>query len=545
MTMPPLASTPHAGGLLSNYRFRIPSYQREYSWNRDEVDYFWEDIKSGIEEDGYFLGLVILTENEGVMNIVDGQQRIVTLVLLAKVLHNMALKLNRKALADLIESTFLRFADYTTDEKNPRISFADSIDNGVFQEIIEKGVAPDIKSDDSAVNISLRQMVKAFKHLESIVNAYLGDNDNAFRSLGKLTEFVIDKLYFTVFVHPDEASAYRIFEAINTRGLDLTTADLLKSYVLRTTPDKIKSKTYDEWQRISREFSSKTFGSTFVQYIKHVVSVECGHIRQRELYDFISKNRSFKKSPPTPKKLLDILSKRLDVYRQIDNPNALGPIEGRQVEIISAFNSIGIITVRPILIALYEMENKKLGTQGMEELLRLVVRRMVVGNIGAGLVESQFGDVAKIISDTGDWKCFYDSLTDFNQSKESFIDHLTKRSFNKRTLTFIRQSIIQKTIAPQKGGHFHLIWPRYPNWEYLKDEDSYWASTLGNSVLSTRLSRPRNSTGSWETFKEHFLNYAVEGEIEDKLIKYEKWDREAVAEVGKDVAEMAASVWYP
>ena len=545
MTMPPLASTPNAGGLLSNYRFKIPSYQREYSWNKDEVDYFWEDIQSGIEEDGYFLGLVILTENEGVMNIVDGQQRIVTLALLAKVLHNRATKLNRKALADLIESTFLRFADYTTDEKNFRISFADSIDNAVFQQIIEKGFATNIESSDTVVNISLRQMVKALEHLELRVNDYLGDDGSAFRRLGKLTEFIKEKLYFTVFVHPDEASAYRIFEAINTRGLDLTTADLLKSYVLRTTPDEDKGKTYDEWQRISREFSSKTFGSTFVQYIKHVVNVECGHIRQKELYDFISENKSFKKSPPSPRELLNLLSKRLDIYRQIDNPNALGPIKERQLEIVSAFNSIGIITVRPILIALYEMEDEELGTQGMEELLRLVVRRMAVGNIGAGLVESQFGDVAKIISDTGDWKCFYDSLTDFDQSKESFIDHLAKRSFNKRTLTFIRQSIVQKTIVPQKGSHFHLIWPRYPNWKNLKDEDSYWASTLGNSILSTQLSRPSNSLGSWGAFKDHFLSYAADGEIADVLRKYEKWDREAVAEVGKGVAEIAASVWYP
>ena len=208
MTMPPLASTSHAGGLLSNYRFKIPSYQREYSWNKDEVDYFWEDIESGIEEDGYFLGLVILTESEGVMNIVDGQQRIVTLALLAKVLHNRAIKLNRNALADLIESTFLRFADYTTDEKNSRISFADSIDNDVFQEIIEKGSAPDIESKDSAVNISLRQMVKAFEHLESRVNAYLGDDDSAFRlnkPLSCYNDQVVllykNELYFSLFCY--------------------------------------------------------------------------------------------------------------------------------------------------------------------------------------------------------------------------------------------------------------------------------------------------------------------------------------------------------
>ena len=115
MDAPLNASALQAGALISKSRFAIPQFQREYSWQDGEVSEFWSDLSSNVEAGDYFLGLVILTEENGAKNVVDGQQRLVTLTLLATALFFEAKKLGRKALADRIEADFLRSIDYDTD----------------------------------------------------------------------------------------------------------------------------------------------------------------------------------------------------------------------------------------------------------------------------------------------------------------------------------------------------------------------------------------------------------------------------------------------
>lgn len=541
MSAPLFVTAYQAGALISNYRFNIPPFQREYSWTSDEVDDFWDDLKSGFETNGYFLGLIILTEKDGVMSVVDGQQRLVTLVLLAKVLHDKAIKLNRDRLAELIESTFLRFTDYATDDMNSRVSFADEDDNSTFQRILEKGIMSTHISSISENSNSSNQMLNGYKNLANSIDEYLGSDENAFRLLGKLTEFIKDKLYFAVFVHHNESSAYRVFEVINTRGLDLTIADLLKNYVLRKASSDDRERQYHEWQRISKEMH----GSTFVQYIKHVISLKCGHIPGTDLYDFISREKLIRKSPPTTTEFLRLLGSNLDIYRQIDDPQVPGPIEGEALDVFAAFNALEVVTVRPVLLALCKIDDPSLRDEGMKQFLRLVVRRMVVGSIGAGKVEREFGDVAKVIAENKEWSSIEKYLTDFDYSRETFVNQLSTRTFrNKKTLAFIRQSILQNTITPKNVGQLSWIWPGNCKWEDLTEENSYWTYTIGNSILmksSFKLGRPATS---WKVFKESYLNASIEDKVSDILGEYENWNSNSIGKVGSNTAEIAANIWY-
>ncbi|MEM7054581.1 MAG: DUF262 domain-containing protein, partial [Pseudomonadota bacterium] len=108
MTSPLKADAISVGALFSNTTFEIPQYQREYSWQDEEVADFWQDLCSSLEVDSYFLGLVILTNEEQRNHVVDGQQRIVTLTLLATSLYFEAIRRGRSALADRIQAEFLK-----------------------------------------------------------------------------------------------------------------------------------------------------------------------------------------------------------------------------------------------------------------------------------------------------------------------------------------------------------------------------------------------------------------------------------------------------
>ena len=61
METPLNASSSTAGALMSGGRFKVPQFQREYAWEREEVSEFIEDLSQALQDDTYFLGLIIQT----------------------------------------------------------------------------------------------------------------------------------------------------------------------------------------------------------------------------------------------------------------------------------------------------------------------------------------------------------------------------------------------------------------------------------------------------------------------------------------------------
>jgi hypothetical protein len=130
------ASATTAGALISTERFLVPEFQREYAWQKDEYIEFWDDLHASLGDESYFLGLVILTAGEDRMQVVDGQQRLLTITLLAAALRHEAIRHRRRGLADQIESTFLKVLDYDSDDYVERISLSDPSDNSTLQRIV-------------------------------------------------------------------------------------------------------------------------------------------------------------------------------------------------------------------------------------------------------------------------------------------------------------------------------------------------------------------------------------------------------------------------
>lgn len=80
---------------LSKNKFLIPIYQRKYTWEIDECEQLWDDIRNFFEnkddDEEYFLGSIVMYKDKGKQNIIDGQQRTTTLSLLIKALYDKAL----------------------------------------------------------------------------------------------------------------------------------------------------------------------------------------------------------------------------------------------------------------------------------------------------------------------------------------------------------------------------------------------------------------------------------------------------------------------
>lgn len=538
MSTPLNASASTAGALFSNSMFEIPQFQREYSWQEEEVEEFWTDLQKNIDTDTYFLGLIILTEEgEKRKHVVDGQQRLVTITLLATALFYEARQRERSALADRIQADFLRSIDYDTDDTNPRVRLSDTTDDQTLQSILDTG---EIGHDtDGRPQIS-RRINETYVYLRKKLAEDL--RQDPFKRLGKWTEFLTNKVYFAVFIHPDPASAYQVFEVINTRGKELTTADLLKSYVLSQTPSVNREIRYQEWQRIAQSFPTDGL-STFVQYIRHVVTVQCGHVLPKDLYGFIAQRaRQSGKIPPTPEKLMLLLEEYLPLYLQMIDQTLAGPADEESLNIFGALNSLGIITVRPLMIAIHGVPNS---LDGMKEVLRIVVRRIVVGNLGTGNVERRFSEAAKRVHESGEWRPLLVELRDLNPSMDDFESQLRRRSYNKATLTFLRRSILGRSITPRIEGTLHFILPRNStSWTgFSQEEGAFWGGTIGNTFLANLKGRP-SETSDWDGFKTHLLPYACPEEWRDRLMSIEKWNAATVEEIGDELSRVAGDIWY-
>ncbi|TDP99354.1 MULTISPECIES: DUF262 domain-containing protein [unclassified Leifsonia] len=534
------ASSTTAGGLFSGGRFHVPRFQREYAWEDDEVTEFFRDLSTALNDETYFLGLVIVTGKGHSKDVVDGQQRLLTLTLLVAALYHEALKYERRALAERLQSTFLKSIDFQTDAEVPRVSLSSGTDDDTLRQILATPATLLSKSSTDDFSVSTH-LINAYGILSDALAKDL--TDDPFRRLGTWADFITNKLYFAVFVHPDPASAYRVFEVINTRGRELTTADLLKSYVLSQTSADRREARYQQWQRIAETFSAEA-SSSFVQFIRHAVTIVRGHVLPRDLYDVLTgrgESAASKALPMSPDELLSLLELELPLYAQTDDPTLDGPADSAQLAVFSILNALNVVSVRPIILAMAKTAN---ATEGMRRLLQLVVQRIVVGNLGTGNVERRFGQVAQRIAAERAWEGPLESLSDLEPDGEEFRIRVSNRSMNRNVLGVIRSSVLQNTITPNLEGYVYLIKPRNSEWTPAdEDRAAYWVSTVGNTFLANESRRPMGSS-TWSGFRAELLPRGVPGEWTEKLESFSTWGVDEISVVGEEMAALAADIWY-
>jgi hypothetical protein len=143
------------------------------------------------------------------------------------------------------------------------------------------------------------------------------------------------------------------------------------------------------------------------------------------------------------------------------------------------------------------------------------------------------------------WKILQRDLKDLNPEQSDFVAQVGRRSFKKGVLSFLRRSIIARSIVPDEDGTLHFIWaPQFSSWRGMGEEEGfYWGGTIGNTLLS-RLDKRPNDADTWLGFKRSMLPSAIDGEWAGRLTKFKDWDASAVEKMGLSLAEVAGEIWY-
>lgn len=513
------AGTKSAGQLIGGSTFIIPMYQREYAWKKAEYEALWTDLRDNIDED-YFLGLVILTKSGQQMEVVDGQQRLITLSLLAVALREQCRLVKRESLATEVESTFLLALDYDTEERFPRVRFSDPEDRRIFDAILE---------DPGSVASIDHEMVHAHAHFRRELAKDLADD--AFQRVGAWARFLSEGLYFARFVHPDAAAAYTVFEVINDRGRQLSSADLLKNDLLSRAQPEEREAYYARWKHISSQFDD---ADAFVLYIRHVAMLSRGYILPKQLY------RKVARSSDGSKGMLDLLPElegNLPFYLQIADPSVGGPGSDDAAVAFSGFNAIGVMAVRPLLLALGPTSD-----DAIHEAFRLTGQIAAVTALGPANIERRFSEAALKAVAGEDWT---QSLRPILPTREDFLAGLPRRRHRRPMLQLLLRAIHQQSPVPAAEGYIQLLRPpTVEDWvEFDDDEFELAGMTIGNAVLTQHQRRPRRAF-TWETTKGSLVPDMLDGAELNDLIMRDEWTLQNVRERSARLAQEATDVWY-
>ncbi|MGN0075974.1 MAG: DUF262 domain-containing protein, partial [Parafannyhessea sp.] len=241
--------------LLQNTKYSIHYYQREYAWQRKQIQELVDDLtdefltyydpsheRTEVSKYGvYFMGSVVLAGRENA--IIDGQQRLSSLTLLLIYVRRRLLDINVtvSAIDQMIYS-----------ESYGKSSFNISVEEreDCLRALFEDKDFDTTGSGESVMNL--------YGRYQDIVDLFPGRIDD--HAMPYFADWLAEKVYFIEIPTETEQDAYKVFVTMNDRGLSLTSAEMLKGYLLsEVADDKLREKLNGTWKE--KVFALKELGN--------------------------------------------------------------------------------------------------------------------------------------------------------------------------------------------------------------------------------------------------------------------------------------------
>lgn len=244
--------------------FLIPDYQRPYAWSEEECQTLWEDIFEFAIPDGdatqfnseeeYYLGPIVTFKNDNnKLEVIDGQQRLTTLMLLLRAFHISFGEMrdeNSKKIKELIESCIWKtdeFGNANKDLLKIDSEVATDNDKDEFLSILNTGIAPSNMKSKYAENYRYFQ-----KKIDEFLHSYPG-------YFSYLPARILNNCILLPIEADNQNTALRIFSTLNDRGLPLSDADIFKAQFYKYYSDKgLKEDFIKTWKDLE-ELCDKIF----------------------------------------------------------------------------------------------------------------------------------------------------------------------------------------------------------------------------------------------------------------------------------------------
>lgn len=326
-------------------QFVIPVYQRNYDWSTSQCRQLLDDILevgTSSKMNAHFIGSVVYVHDDVYtssrikeLTVIDGQQRLTTLTLIYIALYRLAKEMEDEALVNEISETYL-INKFAPEEEKLKLRPTENND---------KAVKYLLRSDESEEFNDFSKVIDNFNYFK---NRITEENfEFVLRGLSKL-------MFVEISLDRDKDDPQRIFESLNSTGLELSQADLIRNYILMGLKRRDQNRIYNNyWEIIEKlakeETSNKSRVSDFIRDYLTLVNNKIPN--KSKVYE------EFKSKYPTSD--IDVLEQNLapikslvKYYNKLLNPKNEGNKDIRiQLEYI---NRLEINVAYPFLMKVYE-----------------------------------------------------------------------------------------------------------------------------------------------------------------------------------------------
>lgn len=528
--------------------FNIPVYQRNYDWQEENCKKLFTDIENIIkhnEEIEHFLGTVVyvLTKIERDYEeyvLIDGQQRITSISLLLKALHEKIISEDTK------ESIWEQYLINKKSPDNIRIRLKPIESDSVsYKQLIDN-------NDDSS-NSNVCRNYKIFKEL--LENSHYSA-EQIYSALYKI-ELVTIKL------EKDKKSEnpQLIFESLNSTGLSLTQADLIRNYLLMNSEYEKQTVLYKNfWLKIEIELTNKKISD----FIRDFLTMKTGKIANKnKVYDDFKEYMRIQKEL-NEEAILEELVTYSKYYNWFLNANSNNE---KINEKLKHFKYLKNTTVYPLLLSIFEdtYYYKKLDEDKLLKIIDLLIsyifRRTICG-YKTSSINKVFASIPKKILENQNEKDIYFKIeknlmerrleTIFPRDEEFKVNFI-KYNFEKNkellkyTLKELEQKVSNNVINDTSNLNIEYIMPENLNSEWKlelgekKFENTHleYLGTIGNSSLIENDLLRYNK--NFKTKKEFYQKSNIE--ITRNINNYQVWTDNEIKNRAEQLYEKSKEIW--
>ena len=544
-------------------QFVIPVYQRNYDWSTSQCKQILDDIlEAGTNPkmNAHFIGSIVYVHDDVYtaskikeLTVIDGQQRLTTLTLIYLALYKLAKDLKKEGLVDEISETYL-INKFAPEEEKLKLRPTENND---------KALKYLLRSDGN----------EEFQDFSKLI-----DNFNYFK--GRITEenyqFVLEGLSKLMFVEisldREKDDPQRIFESLNSTGLELSQADLIRNYILMGLNRRNQNVIYrDYWEVIEKLAKDEASNASKVsEFIRDYLTLENKNIPNKGKVYLEFKAKYPTKTVDELKTNLAEIKTLVKHYNKLINPkNETDKNIRLQLEYI---NRLEINVAFPFLMKVYDdyansIIDKKTFIKILDLIQSFVWRRFIVG-LATNALNKIFMTLYDKVDTSNYLYSIQKSLVQRSGSQKfpkdtEVVDALkVKDVYNIKSKNRIYllerlenfENSERVTIDGNPDITIEHIFPQNPDpkWKMDLGNDEYvfikenYLNTIGNLTLSGNNGKLGNKT---------FLDKKnLEGAgykdsrlwLNKHLSSLDKWDKAEIEKRFTQIAERVLKIWeYP
>jgi uncharacterized protein with ParB-like and HNH nuclease domain len=541
--------------------YKVPLFQRDYSWEEDNWNDLWHDLMNAHQRDeAHYMGAIVLQiagdERAKTFWIINGQQRLTTLnILTLAIIKNIRELANQGIDATKNEERAQLLMTYIG-QKNPASLlyssklFLNENNDGFYQRHLVN-----LRKPVGRLNDSEKLLWSAFEFYEKRVKDAFGEQKNGEEMANFLYKTVGESLKFIQITVIEELNAYAVFETLNSRGIDLTATDLLKNFLFM-----LVSKSPSDLQLVKEQWKKiiATIGlDDFPLFLRHFINTRRDLVSKDQLF------KAIKQLVTNDQDVIDLLNELEEyalIYTALENPqDDLWKTDKETREDIAALRLFSVSVFQPLLMIVY----KKWAFEDFKKVLKAVVsisfRYNTIAKLQTKDMERTYNKVAvRVFKDE-----LTTNLTVIQHLKPIYLPDNTFRkyfelaSFNprnaqqKKVLRYILYKIeaqmpngIKADYELDDGTIEHILPDSHSeDWRtaFSDDEHEKMVYLIGNLTLLEP--SKNNKEAAQKQFNDKKAIYATSRYAVTNSITVNDWTPKTIEHRQQGLAKTAAGIW--